>query len=165
MAKHILISVVVFTIHFFYASSCLSQDTGVYLRVGAGAGRPLLDALSAELEKQGNQMPEQEFTLPVSIGKKFLDGSIGAEFIFSYSSTTNIKYKNNYKDFVGKLGHYSFSFLMRKYLLSGSNKFFPSIGAGVGYGRSNLVAGGGRLESAELIASALIEYEFRKNKD
>ncbi|MCD6379399.1 hypothetical protein J7M07_03000 [bacterium] len=165
MSKHILIPIVIFTICFVSTSTCFAQDTGVYLRVGLGAGKPLLNALSVELEKQGNQMPDLEYTLPVSIGRKFLNGSVGAELIFSYSLTTNIKYKNDYEDFEEKLGHYGFSLILRKYLLPGNNKFSPSIGAGIGYGRSNLVAGGGRLESAELIASTLIESSFKKNTD
>ncbi len=164
MLKYILILVIIFTLCFTSAAVVFAQDTGVYLRTGLGAGRPLLESLSNELEKQGNQMPGVEYVLPVSIGKMFFDGSIGAELMFSYSLTPVIRYKNAHEDFEEKLGHYDFSFLLRKYLLPGNRKFSPSIGVGIGYGRSNLVAGGGRLESAEFLASALIESRFMERK-
>ncbi len=160
--KYVLMFVFISTILFTSAAVSFAQDTGVYLRTGLGAGRPLMESLSNELEKQGNQMPELEYVLPVSVGRIFFDGSIGAELMFSYSLTNVIRYKNAHEDFEEKMGHYDFSFLLRKYLLPGNKKFSPSIGVGIGYGRSNLVAGGGRLESAEMLASALIESRFKE---
>lgn len=164
MAKHILKQMIFLTVYLAFTNACFSQETGVYLRAGLGAGKPLMETLSEELEKQGREMPEFGYVLPVSIGKKFLNEEVGAELIFSYSIIPGLRYKNDYEDFKESFGHYSFSFLIRKYLLPGKRQFSPSVGAGIGYGRSNLVSGGGRLESAELILSALIESEFRKNK-
>jgi len=160
MYKKVLMFVLISNILFASDAVSFAQDTGVYLRTGLGAGKPLMESLSKELETQGNKMPELEYVLPVSIGRIFFDGSIGAELMFSYSLTNIIIYKNAHEDFEEKMGHYDFSFLLRKYLLPGNKKFSPSIGVGIGYGRSNLVAGGGRLESFKERTGFFIEAVY-----
>lgn len=156
--KRLIISLSIILALTAFSSRCLPAEKEIYIRVGAGAGQPLLNALSGELERQGREMPVPEYVFAVSAGKVFKDGLFNAEVTFAYSLIPDIRYSNQYEDFLETMSHYDFSLMFRRGLLKSPGRFSPSLGVGFGYGRTNLVEGGGRLESFEILGSALVEY-------
>ncbi|MFO7915422.1 MAG: hypothetical protein R6U43_07000 [Candidatus Krumholzibacteriales bacterium] len=136
-----------------------------FFKVGAGAGTTLLNNLADELDTQGRELPFPEYSIMVSFGKTFADNTIRAEAGFGFSLLPDIRYQNEYEDFTEDMSHYDFSLLVRRILAPGRKLFSPSIGAGFGYGRTNLIEGGGRLDSFEILGSIQFDSEIRDNMD
>lgn len=156
-----------FILTFSLSGPCLSESErdDFFLKFGPGTGISLLNNLSDELERQGREIPFPEYSVSVSIGKTFFNNSIRAEGSFGFSLIQDIRYKNEYEDFQETMSHYDFSLLIRKMLLPERESFSPSLGVGAGYGRTNLVEGGGRLETYEIIGSFQVESRIRDNMD
>ncbi len=164
MQKQLIYTILIVTLAAASPVDSGAQEKDMFFRVGLGAAYPMLDGLSDELEKQGNELPLPQYALGVDLGKLFMDGTFSVEASFSYSMIPNVRYKNDQEDFEENLTHYDFSLIARRRFTRGG-KLAPSLGAGLGYGRSNLVSGGGRLESFEFIGSALLEYELGDHLD
>jgi len=164
MPKRLIYGIMIFSLAAACPPGSRAQEKDIFLRSGLGAAYPLLGELSDELERQGNEMPWPQYALGVNLGKVFMDGAFSVEASFSYSMIPNVRYRNAYEDFEENLTHYGFSLLGRR-RFTGGGWFVPSLGAGLGYGRSNLVSGGGRLESFEFIGSALLEFALGENLD
>ena len=136
-----------------------------FFKVGAGAGASLLNNLSDELERQGGELPFPEYSISVSLGKTFSDNTFSAEMAFGFSLLQDIRYQNEYEDFHESMSHYDFSILVRRMIFPGKKLFSPSVGLGVGYGRTNLIEGAGRIDAFEILGSVQVDSQVRDNMD
>ncbi|MBD3180383.1 MAG: hypothetical protein GF417_12870 [Candidatus Latescibacteria bacterium] len=137
----------------------------LFFKVGAGAGASLLNNLSDELETQGNELPFPEYSISVSMGKTFSNNTIRAEAVFGFSLLQDVRYQNEYENFTETMSHYDFALMVRRVFAPERKILSPSLGVGIGYGRTNLIEGAGRIDSFELLGSLQVDSEVRDNMD
>jgi hypothetical protein len=147
-------------------SPCMSEGKGkFFLKADLGYSIPSLPNLSSELNLQGDEQLEPGLGCNISLGRAFRDMRWAVEFYFSVSFYPGFDYINEYHEngFRGDLSHYSYACLLKRCLLPGAKSFAPSIGAGAGYGITNLIAGGGKLETFEALAVLQVESSVKDN--
>jgi hypothetical protein len=140
-----------------------SGDT-FYFKATLGYVKPLITALSDELDKQGlGEGLGQGGGLTITLGRSFLDRSWGVELSAHVSLYTSFKYLNEYEDFYGDMRHYGFGAVVTKRFPLQDGALVPVLGIGGAYGRTELVSGGGKLDVFEAIALARVERRIRDN--
>lgn len=139
-----------------------SQDRP-YLRANGGFSIPSMQNLSSELSLQGNKDLREGFGFGVSLGRTFGNGSYAVEGNLSVSLYPTVHYDNPYDTFSVNISHYNYSLIVQRRFRVESGIFIPSIGAGVGYGTTNLITGGGKASSMTLLFTGGIEYRFKNN--
>jgi hypothetical protein len=142
-----------------------AQEDTFFLRAGAGLSIPFLGKLNDELELQGNDKVDPGYSIGISLGKSFLEGQWTLEAHFSTVFYPDFHYRNDHDSLTGKLRHYNYMAILRRNLLPEGRAFKPSIGAGLGYGLTNLISGGGKMGAAEAVFTGRIDSQIRDNVD
>ena len=147
------------------ASSASAQEGKFFLHVGAGYSIPFLKNLNDELEHQGNAKVDPGYSLGISLGRTFSEMPWSVEAHFSTVYYPDFTYKNTNDSFVGKLRHYNYMAIVRWSVRPEGKLFKPTIGAGLGYGLTNLITGGGKLGAPEGVFTGRIDSEVGGNVD
>jgi len=139
------------------------EDT-FYFKATLGYSRPLIPALSDELDRQGlGEGLGQGGGLNISLGRSLFEKSWAIELSAYVSLYTSFRYLNEYEDFYGDMSHYGFGGVVTKRFPLQGGTLVPVIGIGAAYGRTELISGGGKLDIFEGIALARVERSIRDN--
>jgi hypothetical protein len=147
---------------------CMPSPAGatgdIYFCAAGGASYPITPNLSDELSLQGTDAPDIGWTASVSLGRSFAGGAFAAELWAEVSRYPYFPYVNEYEEFDGDLTDYSF-LLFGKWdpLASSSERFFPWIGLGAGYGQATISRGGGKIAGFQAAALLQLETVLRDN--
>lgn len=144
-------------------ASPVAAQEAFFLRISGGASIPSLKNLDNELELQGNKTVSSGYGLGVSLGRAFAERQWSIEVHFSAMFYPGFDYTNPEDSFPGKLRHYSYMVVARRHFRPEGTLFKPSLGAGIGYGLTNLVSGGGKLGAAEGLLTGRIDSSIRSN--
>lgn len=141
-----------------------------FLRATAGPSFPSLENLNNELAIQGSEKVAMGYSGGVSLGRTFMDDQWSIEAHFSAAFYPDFSYKNDIEDstiqdenFTGKLSHNNFMGIVRRHWRTESKWFKPSLGAGVGYGLTNLIAGGGKIGALEWLGVFRVDSAIKQN--
>jgi len=135
-----------------------------YFKATLGYVRPLIPALSDELDRQGlGEDLGQGGGLTITLGRSFLERSWGVELSVHVSLYTSFKYLNEYEYFYGDMRHYGFGAVVTKRFPLQDGALVPVLGIGGAYGRTDLVSGGGKLDVVEALALARVERRIGDN--
>jgi hypothetical protein len=145
------------------AAPCAGQRDRFFLKAGGGYSHPFLPNLSSELEFQGREGVRGGFGGCISLGRTLWERQWAVEFLVAISYYPSFDYENEYDEFKGRMSHYDFAAVCKKCLLPDSERLIPYIGAGIGYGITNLISGGGRIRTVHALALAQLEVPLRDN--
>ena len=135
-----------------------------YFKATLGYNRPIIPALSDELDKQGlGEELGQGGGLNISLGRSFLNRSWAVELSAYVSLYTSFRYLNEYEDFYGDMRHFGFGGVVTKRFPLQEDVLAAVVGIGAAYGRTELISGGGKLDVFEGIALARAERKIRGN--
>jgi hypothetical protein len=135
-----------------------------FVHLDGGASFPSITNLNDELAVQGQDEVGVGYGLGVSIGHTlFEEERWSLELHFATMFYPSFDYENEYEYFPSEMKHYSFALVARRNFMIDSERFHPSLGAGIGYGQTNLVAGGGKLAAAEGIVTGRFGVSIRDN--
>lgn len=135
----------------------------VFLRAGVGGSVPLLKNLSNEMSLQGTDEPRPGYSFGVSLGRTLHERQWSLEVHFSAAFYPNFDFTSTTDSFPGHLQHYDYGIILRRNLLSEERRVQASLGAGVGYGVTNLISGGGKFDALEAIAVGRVETRIQEN--
>jgi hypothetical protein len=145
------------------ATPSLAREDRFFLRASGGASIPFVANLSNELKLQGADAPKPGYSFGVSLGRTFLDQQWSLEAHFSAAFYPEFDFTSNTDSFPGRMQHYDYCLILRRRILPEGIAFQPTLGVGVGYGLTNLIAGGGKMGAYEAIAVGSIETRIREN--
>jgi len=148
-----------------FCSPLLAADGRFYVRLGTGASIPSLKNLNDELELQGQEKVGVGYGLGVSLGYTFFDERWSLEAHFSTTFYPAFDYDNEYEYFPAKLKHYTYMLVARHNFMSESGRFRPTLGAGIGYGQTSLIVGGGKLGALEGLVTGRLDVSIKSNLD
>ncbi len=134
-----------------------------FVHLDGGASVPSLTNLNDELAVQEQDKVGAGYGLGVSIGHSLLEERWSLELHFATMFYPSFDYENEYEYFPSEMKHYAFALVARRNFLIESERFHPSLGAGIGYGQTNLVAGGGKLGAAEGLVTGRFGVSVRSN--
>jgi hypothetical protein len=134
-----------------------------FVRVDGGASFPTLTNLNDELAVQGQDKVGAGYGLGVSLGHTLVEERWSLELQFAAMFYPSFDYENEYEYFPSEMKHYSFMLVARRNFMIESERYHPSLGAGIGYGQTNLVAGGGKLGAAEGLMTGRFGVSVRSN--
>jgi hypothetical protein len=134
-----------------------------FVHLDGGASFPSLASLNDELAVQGQDEVGAGYGLGVSLGHSLMEERWSLEIHFAATFYPSFDYENEYEYFPSEMKHYSFALVARHNFMSESERYHPSLGAGVGYGQTNLVAGGGKLAAAEGLLTGRFGVSIRSN--
>jgi len=148
-----------------------AESERIYIRFGGGYSRPVLGNLSDELDRQGDEEIKPGYCAAFSIGRTFVDKLLALEGFFSIGFHPDFYYNNRYEgdeeniqeEFTGNLRHYSFALIGKVRLPQAGDRFIPYAGAGLGYGITQLISGGGKMNAFEAVALVQIESRLKDN--
>lgn len=146
-------------------SPLLAEEGRFFVRIGTGASVPFLENLNDELSLQGREKVGAGYGLGVSLGHTLFEERWSLELHFMTAFYPSVDYDNEYEYFPTKPKHYSYMLVARHNFMSESERFKPTLGAGIGYGQTNLVAGGGKLGALEGLVTGRLDVSVRKNLD
>ncbi|MCK4235541.1 MAG: hypothetical protein KAX38_00380, partial [Candidatus Krumholzibacteria bacterium] len=156
-------TVVLAALLIFCSDPCSGSHGKYYLKADLGYSLPSLPNLSSELEHQGIDGPQPGCCLSVALGRSFSEMNWSVEGYFSLSFYPEFDYLNDYEKFEGKLSHYLYAVILKRRILPGNRSISPSIGAGLGYGITNLITGGGKIGAFEALAVIQVEALLNDN--
>ena len=133
-----------------------------FLKADLGAGLPSMPNLSDELGLQGDESIGGGYSFAIALGRTLAEHAWAFELHFGVSFLPEFSYVNEYEDFTADLTHYSFALVAKKNLLPESDVFRPWIGAGAGWGVTNLISGSGKTQGVELLGLAQLEIAMRE---
>ncbi|MFA4948903.1 MAG: hypothetical protein WC674_10420 [Candidatus Krumholzibacteriia bacterium] len=149
-----------------FCSPLLAADGRFFVRLGTGASVPNLKNLNAELALQKREKVGAGYGLGVSLGHTFFEERWSLELHFATTFYPPFDYKNAHEaGFTAKLRHYSSMLVARHNFTSDSERFRPTLGAGIGYGQTNLISGGGKLGALEGLVTGRLDVSIRSNLD
>jgi outer membrane protein W len=146
-------------------SPLLAAEGRFFVRLGGGASVPNLANLNDELALQGKEKVGVGYGMGVSLGHTLFEEQWSLELHFMTAFYPSVDYDNKYEYFPTKLKHYAYMLVARHNFMSESERIRPTLGAGVGYGQTSLVAGGGRLGALEGLVTGRLDVSIRKNLD
>lgn len=146
------------------ASPAAAEDR-FFLRIGGGVSEVSLKNLDAELQLQGNAKVAPGYSFAVSLGHTFAEEYWSIEGHFAAMFYAGFDYMCPSDSFPGKMRHYSYMLVLQRHFRPEGTIFKPSLGAGIGYGLTTLVSGGGKLGAAEAIIMGRIDSSIRSNID
>jgi hypothetical protein len=152
-------------------SPLLAADGRFFVRFGAGASVPYLKGLNDELKLQNKDKVGAGYGFGVSLGHTFFEERWSLELHFSTSFYPTFDYEpydadttdSDHEFFPAKLKHYSSFIIARHNFMSDSERIRPTLGAGIGYGQANLIAGGGKLGALEGLVTGRLDVSITKN--
>lgn len=148
------------------ASPARGEELGdtFFLKAALGYSIPTLASLDDELALQGRgEALSGGICLDISLGRTLLDRQWAVEFTAAISRYPEFSYLNELEDFRGDMTHYLFGAALMKRFPLRDESLVPSIGIGCGYGRTDLVSGGGKIAAVEGFARARLEAKVREN--
>jgi outer membrane protein W len=156
---------------FVFCSPLLAADGRFFVRLGTGASVPNLKNLNAELALQKKEKVGAGYGLGVSLGHTFFEERWSLELHFSTAFYPPFDYEpydpdttdTNHEYFPAKLRHYTTMLVARHNFMSESARFRPTLGAGIGYGQTNLISGGGKLGALEGLVTGRLDVSIRSN--
>jgi hypothetical protein len=149
-----------------FCSPLLAADGRFFVRIGTGASVPYLKNLNDELALQNREKVGPGYGLGVSLGHTFFEERWSLELHFSAAFYPPFDYSNEYENgFTAKLRHYASLLVARHNFMSDSERFRPTLGAGIGYGQTNLISGGGRLGALEGLLTGRLDVSIGSNVD
>jgi len=139
-----------------------------FARAGVGPAFPSLENLDNELAVQGNEKVDMDISIGVSLGRTFLEDQWSLEAHFSAAFYPEFDYKavkedSVLEDFPGKLSHNNFMLIGRRHWRTEARWLKPSLGAGIGYGITSLISGGGKIGALEALGVFRVESAIRDN--
>jgi outer membrane protein W len=147
-----------------FCSPLHGADGRFFVRLGTGASVPNLKNLNAELALQNREKVGTGYGLGVSLGHTFFEERWSLELHFSTAFYPQFDYNNKYESgFTAKLRHYTSMLVARHNFMSDSERFRPTLGAGIGYGQTNLISGGGKLGAIEGLVTGRLDVSIRSN--
>lgn len=135
----------------------------VFLRAGVGGSVPFLKNLSNEMSIQGTDEPRPGYSFGVSLGRTLYEQRWSLEVHFSAAFYPNFDFTSATDSFPGRLQHYDYGLILRRSLLSEERRLQASLGAGLGYGVTNLISGGGKFDAFEAIVAGRVETRIQEN--
>ncbi len=148
-----------------FSSPLLSADSSFFLRVGAGAGFAQLKNLNAELALQGNRKVPPGYSVGISLGRTIAENQWSIEAHFCAALFNEFDYTSAHDSFPARMRHYSYMAVVRRSFRPEGTIFKPSLGAGIGYGLTTLVSGGGKLGAVEALITGRIDSSIRSSVD
>jgi len=134
-----------------------------FLKANLGGNVPSMPNLSDELSLQGDESIGGGYSFAVALGRTIAEHAWAFELHFGVSFLPEFVYVNEYEDFEADLTHYSFALLAKKSILPRSEVFRPWVGAGAGWGVTNLISGSGKIQGVELLGLLQLEVVLREN--
>jgi hypothetical protein len=132
-------------------------DGNVFLKFTAGGSYPFMNNLNDELKAQGRCGLTTGLSASVSVGRLFAGRKWGAELWFDVARYQSFKYENAYESFSGDITHYDFMLVGKRNLWPSNANFSPYIGAGLGYGYTNIARSGGKIDGMQ--GMVLLQFE------
>jgi len=148
-----------------FSSPLLSADSRYFLRIGAGAGIPQLKNLNDELALQGRKNVPASYSFGISLGRSFAENQWSLEAHFCAALFDEFDYTNVHDSFPARMRHFSYMAVVRRNFMPEGTIFKPSLGAGIGYGLTTLVSGGGKLGAVEALVTGRIDSSIRSTID
>ena len=136
-----------------------AEDSNVFLKATVGGSYPYMKNLNDELKAQGSCDLSTGLSFSMSIGRMFSKRKWGLELWFDLARYQSFKYENDYESFEGDMTHYNFMLVGKRNLWPSSENFRPYLGAGFGYGYTNIARAGGKIDGLE--AMVLLQFESR----
>jgi outer membrane protein W len=140
-------------------SPTIAQDSNVFMKATIGGSYPFMENLNTELKTQGRCELSTGVSFSMSIGRAFSQHKWALELWFDLARYQSFKYENAYEDFEGDMTHYNFMLVGKRNLWPSNNIFRPYIGAGFGYGYTNIARAGGKIDGLQ--AMLLMQFESR----
>jgi len=141
------------------AAPAAAADSNVFLKVAVGGSYPFLQNLNDELETQGRDQLATGASIGISLGRMFSERKWGLEAWFDLARYQSFKFENEYESFEGDMTHYNFMLVGKRNLSPSNEKFRPYIGAGMGYGYTNIARAGGKIDGLQ--GMILLQFEAR----
>jgi len=139
------------------AAPCAGQTDRFFFKAAGGYSHPFLPNLSNELETQGHDGLRGGFGGCIALGRTLVEKRWALEFSLAIAYYPSFDYENEFDAFEGKMSHYDFAVIFKRCLLPDAERIVPSIGAGLGYGITNLISGGGKIQTVHALALAQLE--------
>jgi hypothetical protein len=145
------------------APPAAAAESNVFLKATVGGSYPIMQNLNNELGDQGGRQLIPGVSLSMSIGRMFSDHKWGLEFCFDQARYQSFRYENDYESFEGDMKHYNFMLVGKRSLLPSNDTFRPCIGAGIGYGYTNISRAGGKIDGLEGLLLLQLESRIKDN--
>jgi len=136
-----------------------AADSNVFLKSTIGGSYPLMANLNNELQTQGRCELSSGLSFSMSIGRAFAQHKWGLELWFDLARYQSFKYENAYESFEGDMTHYNFMLVGKRNLWPSNEIFRPYLGAGVGYGYTNIARAGGKIDGLQ--GMIILQFESR----
>ena len=136
-----------------------AQDSNVFLKTTIGGSYPFMQNLNSELKTQGRCELTTGLSFSMSIGRLFAKRKWGLELWFDVARYQSFKYENAYESFEGEMTHYNYMLVGKRNLWPSNDIFRPYLGAGLGYGYTNIARAGGKLDGLQ--GMVLLQFESR----
>ncbi|RKZ83017.1 MAG: hypothetical protein DRQ39_10010 [Gammaproteobacteria bacterium] len=136
-----------------------AADSNVFLKTTIGGSYPFMENLNTELKKQGRCALSTGLSFSMSIGRAFSQHKWGLELWFDVARYQSFKYENAYENFEGDMTHYNFMLVGKRNLWPSNEIFRPYLGAGFGYGYTNIARAGGKIDGLQ--GMVLLQFESR----
>ncbi len=136
-----------------------AQDSNVFLKTTIGGSYPFMQNLNSELKSQGRCELTTGLSFSMSIGRLFAKRKWGLELWFDVARYQSFKYENAYESFEGEMTHYNYMLVGKRNLWPSNDIFRPYLGAGFGYGYTNISRAGGKLDGLQ--GMILLQFESR----
>ncbi len=136
-----------------------AADSNVFFKSTVGGSYPFMQKLNNELKTQGRCDLSTGLSFSMSIGRLFANRKWGLELWFDFTRYQSFKYKNDYEDFEGDMTHYNYMLVGKRNLWPSNDIFRPYLGAGFGYGYTNISMAGGKIDGLQ--GMVLLQFESR----
>ncbi len=134
-------------------------DSNIFLKTTIGGSYPFMENLNTELKTQDRCELSTGLSFSMSIGRAFAQHKWGLELWFDVARYQSFKYENDYEDFEGDMTHYNFMLVGKRNLWPSNEIFRPYLGAGFGYGYTNIARAGGKIDGLQ--GMVLLQFESR----
>jgi len=141
------------------AAPVAAADSNVFFKATIGGSYPFMQNLNNELKTQGRCQLTTGASFSLSIGRMFSNRKWGAELWFDLARFQSFKYENDYESFEGGMTHYNFMLVGKRNLWPTNEIFRPYLGAGLGYGYTNISRAGGKIDGLQ--GMVLLQFESR----
>jgi outer membrane protein W len=145
------------------AAPAAAADSNVFLKATVGGSYPFMSNLNDELKAQGRCELSPGLSFSMSIGRTFSQHKWGLELWFDFARYQSFMYENDYKSFEGDMTHYNFMLVGKRTLWPSNEIFRPYLGAGFGYGYTNITRAGGKIDGLQGMLLFQVESKIKDN--
>ncbi len=136
-----------------------AADSNVFLKATVGGSYPFMENLNTELKTQGRCELSTGLSFGMSIGRAFSNHKWGLELWFDMARYQSFTYENEFESFEGDMTHYNFMLVGKRNLWPSNEIFRPYLGAGFGYGYTNIARAGSKIDGLQ--GMILLQFESR----